>query len=62
MMMTIANSYSAFWGQSFVSELTRISTHSAEKFQSKMAMAASAHVGAHVNGAEIPNEGQLTHH
>lgn len=27
--------YSAFWGQSFVTELTRISAHSAEKFQAK---------------------------
>lgn len=27
--------YSAFWGQSFVTELTRISSHSADKFQSK---------------------------
>lgn len=53
--------YSAFWGQSFVTELTRISTHSAEKFQSKMAMAASARVGWHVSGAELPNESQLTH-
>lgn len=26
---------SAFWGQSFVTELTRISAHSADKFQSK---------------------------
>jgi trehalose 6-phosphate synthase len=32
---TISNRYSAFWGQSFVTELTRISAHSAEKFQSK---------------------------
>lgn len=52
---------SAFWGQSFVAELTRISAHSAEKFQSKMAMAVSAHVGAHVNGGEIADESQLTH-
>jgi trehalose 6-phosphate synthase len=31
---------SAFWGQSFVTELTRISAHSADKFQAtKLALA-----------------------
>lgn len=34
---------SAFWGQSFVTELTRISSHSADKFQAKkIAVAASS--------------------
>lgn len=31
----MTNLLSAFWGQSFVTELNRISAHSAEKFQSK---------------------------
>jgi hypothetical protein len=35
--------FSAFWGQSFVTELTRISTQSAEKFQSKRASLAGAY-------------------
>lgn len=39
--------YSAFWGQSFVTELTRISAHSADKFQAKkLAVAASSEDGA----------------
>ncbi|KNG84267.1 alpha,alpha-trehalose-phosphate synthase 1 [Aspergillus nomiae NRRL 13137] len=42
---------SAFWGQSFVTELTRISTQSAEKFQSKRASLAGAY-HEQVNGVE----------
>lgn len=39
--------YSAFWGQSFVTELTRISAHSADKFQAKkITVAASSEDGA----------------
>jgi trehalose 6-phosphate synthase len=48
---------SAFWGQSFVTELTRISAHSAEKFHSKKAsVVGNADV---VNGASVSDEGNL---
>lgn len=58
----VADHRSAFWGQSFVTELTRISAASAEKFQAKSSlMTASAQVGQCVNGGEIINDQQRTH-
>ena len=41
--------YSAFWGHSFVTELTRISSHSEKKVHKK-ALDASSRVGEHLNG------------
>lgn len=48
--------HSAFWGHSFVTELTRISAHSEQKFHKKAALAASSHVGEHLNGMSVEDK------
>ncbi|GFF31018.1 alpha,alpha-trehalose-phosphate synthase [UDP-forming] 1 [Aspergillus udagawae] len=50
---------SAFWGQSFVTELNRISAHSAGKFQSRKAkLPESADAEKPMNGSGEPDESQ----
>lgn len=52
---------SAFWGQSFVTELTRISEHSAEKFHAKKASFSdnNSENGEPSNGVETPAQEQV---
>lgn len=59
---SVTDNHSAFWGQSFVTELTRISAASAEKFHTKSSLiSASAQVGDRVKGGEIANDEQKMH-
>ncbi|RAK89492.1 alpha,alpha-trehalose-phosphate synthase 1 [Aspergillus costaricaensis CBS 115574] len=52
---------SAFWGQSFVTELTRISEHSAEKFHAKKASFSdnNSENGERSNGVDTPDQEQV---
>lgn len=52
---------SAFWGQSFVTELNRISAHSAAKFQSRNAkLPESADAEKPTNNTGVSDENQKT--
>lgn len=47
---------SAFWGQSFVTELTRIAAHSADKFQAKKLAVSSSEKSSSENETPVPEK------